>query len=196
MTLSVRINRILLAEESPTLRARLRHTLAQMAPHADIHTSASVEQTRREILEWRPVLAVIDFVLEGGNIVPLLSEAELIPAAPFILGIAPDASRADTVQAMRCGFSYVIDKPFDPGTFEQAVLQTVTAPTSLASSINRIVSPLLYSDYNELDLKKLTAEIETLIFRMATAVTGSKKGLGRVLGISRQLVQYHLKKLG
>ncbi|ABC32201.1 probable two-component response regulator [Hahella chejuensis KCTC 2396] len=195
MTLSVRINRILLAEESPTLCARLRRTLVQMAPHADIHTTASVEQTRREILEWRPVLAVIDFVLEGGNIVPLLGDAELIPAAPFVLGIAPDASRADTVQAMRCGFSYVIDKPFDLGTFEQAVLQTVSSPMSLASSINRIVSPLLYSDDDELDLKKLTAEIETLIFKMAIAITGSKKGLGRLLGISRQLVQYHLKKL-
>ncbi|WLQ11946.1 hypothetical protein O5O45_19650 [Hahella aquimaris] len=195
MMLSVRINRILLAEESPVLCARLRHTLAQMAPHADIHVSASVEQTRRELLEWRPVLAVINFMLEDGGIASLLNDIGLFPVAPFVLGITSNGSRADTVLAMRCGFSYVIDKPFDLGTFEQAVLQTVSSPMSLASSINRIVSPLLYSDDDELDLKKLTADIETLIFKMAIAITGSKKGLGRLLGISRQLVQYHLKKL-
>jgi DNA-binding CsgD family transcriptional regulator len=38
--------------------------------------------------------------------------------------------------------------------------------------------------------------VEELIFQFAGTMTRSKKELARILGISRQLVQYHVRKNG
>lgn len=194
--LSAKINRILLAEDDAELREQLLAHLHRLAPSAVVRCTTSVADTCAVLEQWKPVLAVIDFALAGDCFIQRIRSQRQLYCAPFALGITDTAVCEDIALAMRHGFSHVLDKPVDPLRFDQALQQMVSEPAPLESSINRMVSPFIYGDTDQFDLKRMSDAIEQHIFTTASGVVQSKIGLARMLGISRQLVQYHLRKIG
>jgi DNA-binding response OmpR family regulator len=194
MAWNARIDRILLAENS--VDQHQRGLLARLMPDAEVRSTNNLAEARSLILSWKPVLAVMDFRLADGDVFSLIEEASLIQTIPFILGVSGCATRAETALAVRGGFSHVLDMPFDALEFEQALRYVVTTPAPLAPSLKQVISPFLYATPHRFNIRKFNGEVEELIFQFAGTMTRSKKELARILGISRQLVQYHVRKNG
>lgn len=168
--------------------------LCQLAPAASIRHTDSLVDMVDSMEHWHPVLVIMEFTLSDGCIVPLLEQGLLSYRAPFMVGIADGQCCEEVARAMRCGVSYVVNASVDEQRLETVLTEIVLEPACLEHCVCSMVNPLLYSDDEQLDLKKLSDQFEHYIFTSASAVTTSKNGLARLLGISRQLVQYHLKK--
>ncbi|HVK99753.1 MAG TPA: hypothetical protein VM553_08075 [Dongiaceae bacterium] len=197
--LSPRINQILLAEADPAARQCMEAVLRRLAPHANLQTVSGVMETYEALARNRPVLAVINFSLADGNFLQILKDLPRLPLPPFVLGLTACPECAETVYAMRYGFNHVVETAPDGGppheaAFVGALLQVVSEPAPLDATIGKLVNPLLFNQQEQFDLKQLSDAIEDHIFNLASHVTQSKNGLGKLLGISRQLVQYHFKK--
>lgn len=192
--LSTKIDKILLAEYEESLLKPLTEHLRKLAPWAALMTTTSVSDTCKLLDEWKPALAVIDFSLQEGNFIEHLQTRPSWCCAPFTLGISDNNTCEETTIAMLHGFSYVLDKPIKLEKFDMLLQQIVSEPAPLEVCLNRFINPLMYSNTDHLDLKRVSEEIERHIFNAAQNLEKSKSGLARLLGISRQLVQYHLKK--
>lgn len=194
MAFSSKIDKILLALGNSPRQELLVARLCQLAPDASIRCSNTLSETLVCLEHWHPVLAVIDFSLGDGRIVSVLKRGDLQYRVPFIVGIAQDSSCEEVASAMRWGVSYVLDATADEQRFESVLTNIVLEPASLEQCVSCMVNPLLYADGEQLNLKKLSEQFEHYIFTSASHVATSKNGLARLLGISRQLLQYHLKK--
>lgn len=193
--LNARINKILLAENDPVFCHHLKNHLQAAAPSASIRCAHSITETYKIMESWKPVLAVIDFTLQDGSFIAKVPLNTLSFCVPFVIGITEVSTCEEIAYAMSHGFHHVLSKPFSQEKFTRVLLQTVSEPEPLQFSINKLINPLLYDTNQQLNLKKLNEEIEHHIFMAASNVVQSKNGLARLLGISRQLVQYHLKKM-
>lgn len=187
------INKVLIVEDHVTLADGLQREIESIAPHAEVCVAHSLEAAQTLLREWRPVLVIMDFKLGDRCITEILRSWEGKSLAPFILGMSHCASLDEASTAIRGGFTRVLDKPFTTSEFLEAVFDVVENPAPLPLEVGRMTNPGLYSDTG-IDLKKLIASFESSLFASAESVTTSKRGLGRLLGISRQLVQYHLSK--
>lgn len=188
-----RIDRILLASNDAELREKINICLRSLTQRAEIRTTHTLGETRQLLMGWHPILLIIDMARDNTAFLESLSCDMALPLAPFVLGIGSSLSTADVARAMRQGFSDVIDKPCSIQQLEKSVLAMVSRTACLPINICQIISPNIYND-KPIDLKKLGDEIEREIFGMAMSTVKSKNGLSRALGISRQLVQYHLRK--
>lgn len=196
---STRINSILLAEADERAQRRLRGVLQQLAPQASVHITAGVAETCAALTQTPPVLAVINFALSDGNFVDALKASPRLPLPPFVLGMTCCPDCAEAVYAMRYGFNHVLQtaanaEQLDEVQFANVLTQMVSEPAPLEATIGKLVNPLLYNQLAQFDFKQVSGAIEQHIFSLASQVTHSKNGLGKLLGISRQLVQYHLRK--
>lgn len=189
-----RIDRILLASNDAELRKQINICLGRLTQRAEIRNSHTLDETRQLLMQWHPILLIVDMARDNTTFLESLSRNMALPLAPFVLGIGTSLSTADVAHAMRQGFSDVIDKPCSVQQLEKSVLAMVSRTACLPINIGQIISPNIYND-KPIDLKKLGDEIERQIFGMAMSTVKSKNGLSRALGISRQLVQYHLRKI-
>lgn len=194
MIFSSRIDKILLALQDTSQQAMVAARLCQLAPGADIRRTHTLNDTLDAIEHWRPVIALLDLSLGNGAWLTLLEQGGLSYHPPFLLAFADDIDCESVARAMRAGVTYVLSADVDEQRFVSVLQQVVLVPAPLERCIGGIVNPLLYSDDGQLDLKKLSDQFEHHIFTRASHVASSKNGLARLLGISRQLVQYHLKK--
>lgn len=192
-TLHPHISRILLAGNDTCHNSRLEDWLSQIAPSAEIRATHTRQETFQQLLQWHPVLLIIDLILENENILVSMDHDVTLPLAPFTLGIAEHAAGADIALAMRYGFSDFIDQPIEADAFQRKLLSLTSRLPLVSVHIGQMIYPYLYSG-TPIEMKRLLEEIDTCIFDLALQVTTSKNGIGRMLGISRQLVQYHLKK--
>lgn len=187
------INRIQLGIEDRVLCKQLLELLQPMAPSADIRCTHTYKETANLISCWHPALLIIELAFNKENFLSHIDGDLQLPLAPFTLGIADHTSGADVAQAMRYGFSDVVDKPIDTEVFQRKLHTTVTRLPLLPVQIGQIVYPYLYSG-TPIQMKKLFEDLDRCIFELALQMTSSKNGISKMLGISRQLVQYHLKK--
>lgn len=187
------INRIQLGVEDRVLCKQLLELLQPMAPSADFRCTHTHKDTAKLISLWHPALLIIELAFNDENFLSHIDGALELPLAPFTLGIADHTSGADVAQAMRYGFSDVIDKPIDVDVFQRKVHTTVTRLPLLPVHIGQIVYPYLYSG-TPMQMRKLFDDIDHYIFDLALQINSSKNGVSKMLGISRQLVQYRLKK--
>lgn len=194
MAFSSKIDKILLALGNSSREDLLVARLCQLAPDASIRCANTLAQTLTCLEQWHPVLAVIDFSLGDGRILSVLERGDLRYRVPFMVGVAQDACCEEVASAMRWGVSYVLDAPVDVQRLESVLTTVVLEPASLEQCVSGMVNPLLYADGQQLNLKKLSEQFEHYVFTSASHVATSKNGLARLLGISRQLLQYHLKK--
>jgi len=196
---STRINSILLAEADQHAQRRLCGVLQRLAPQASVQVTTSVAESCEVLTQTPPVLAVINFTLIDGNFIDALKSIPRLPLPPFLLGLTRCPDCAETVYAMRYGFNHVLQTAADAGQLDEVqfvnvLMQMVSEPAPLEAIIGKLVNPLLYDQRAQFDFKQLNGAIEQHIFSLASQVTHSKNGLGKLLGISRQLVQYHLRK--
>lgn len=187
------INRIQLGIEDRVLCKQLLELLQAMAPSADIRCTHTRMDTAKLISHWHPALLIIELTFDEEIFLSQIEGDLTLPLAPFTLGIADHTSGADVAHAMRCGFSDVMDKPIEPDAFQRKLHTAVTRLPLLPVHIGQIVYPYLYSG-TPIHVKKLFEDIDRCIFELALQMTSSKNGISKMLGISRQLVQYHLKK--
>lgn len=194
MNFSPKIDKILLALQDSSRQPMLTARLYQLAPCAAIRCANTLPDTLDNIEHWRPVIALIDLAMGEGEWLSLLERGALHYRPPFMLAFADDVDCEQVARAMRCGVGDVLNTAVDEQRFAAVLKRLVSEPVSLEQCISSMVNPLLYAEDGQLDLKKLSDQFEHHIFTRASHVATSKNNLARLLGISRQLVQYHLKK--
>jgi len=194
--LSRKINKILIAESSLGAVNSLRAGVSALAPEAVIRVAMNPSNMQRSLAQWRPVLLVARlqwlFVDDVCILAPEVIRDDDRPS--FILALNQADSTQHIVDAVRCGCTAVIDSTSDRQRMCRALLAAVSDSGCRQLQLRRAMAAQLYSEQDEFDLKQMQKDLEEQAFQLAFSITRSKNGISKLLGISRQLVQYHLKK--
>ncbi len=196
-TLSTKIDKILIAEPSLDMIDLIKSAVSSKAPHAAIRVATNQNKMKSELQAWMPVMMVVrlDWLFSNGRCIFSIHGQRDGYTPPFMLGLNDRQTTAYVVDAVRYGCSKVIDLTHDEQTIQQGILASVYEQLSMPLLLSHVIAAQLYNDQGRFDLKNYIKDVENNIFRVALTVTQSKNGLSKLLGISRQLVQYHLKKL-
>ena len=195
--LSRKIDRILIADDVTHSRQTLQHALTLIAPHAEIQIAHDRHSTWERLAHGHPVLALLrlNLIFDVQAQSASSSAMSALPLPPFLIGIASVDETALIIQAMQFGFNHVLRCGTDSQCISREIQHTVATGMPLIPQLNRLLAPRLYNDEHPFDLKQLNLAIEQQVFQLACRITRSKNGISKLLGISRQLVQYHLKKM-
>lgn len=116
--------RVVIADDEPLARKRLR---ALLADHADVEVVAEAEDAAaalQEIRAHKPDLALLDIELPGFSGVELARRLHMTPA-PLVVFVTAHADHA--VQAFEAGAADYLLKPFDEGRLATALARVRAA---------------------------------------------------------------------
>lgn len=130
------ITRVLIADDEPLARERLRELLRSLAPGAALREVGDGEAAVEAIRDWAPEAVFLDVQMPGGDGFAVVSAigAQSMPPTCFVTAYDAHALRAFEVAAV----DYVL-KPFDDARFGAAWtrLAQVHAARSLADEARR-----------------------------------------------------------
>lgn len=121
--------RILLVEDTPTLRMIYQGALSETGYH--VTEAATLEAGRAAFRDTAPDLVLLDLMLPDGDGLDLMAHIHAArPTLPVIV-ITAHGSTLRTVEAMRAGAQNFLVKPFDEARLIEAVRAAVAPPLNV-----------------------------------------------------------------
>jgi len=154
---------------------------------ARVDGCASVRAAVKRIRAAPPDLLVSDFALPDGDAEALLDAIAGCAPAPAVVIISGAAEPEQAFALAAGGARAYVSKPVTLERLEAAVALALETPAPLAAHARQSVG--------KLPLRDATEGVRDAMVGEALARTrGSRRGAARLLGTSRQLLQYLLKR--
>jgi two-component system, response regulator RegA len=169
---------ILIVDDDSTLRERL--ATAMRSRGLDARTAGDYEEARRLAQADPPELAVVDLRMPGPSGLDLIRELKAIDPETKIVVLTAYGSIATTIDAMKLGAIYYLQKPADADDV-LAAFQRGTAPAS-GEGVTEFSAP---------SLERVRWEH---INRVLTDCEGNVSEAARRLGLHRRSLQRMLQK--
>jgi two-component system response regulator RegA len=168
---------ILIVDDDSTLRERL--AAACRARGLDTRTAGDYEEARRLALADPPELAVVDLRMPGPSGLELIRELKAIDPQTKIVVLTAYGSIATTIDAMKLGAIYYLQKPADADDVLTAFQRGAAPP---GESVTEFSAP---------SLERVRWEH---INRVLTDCDGNVSEAARRLGLHRRSLQRMLQK--
>jgi two-component system response regulator RegA len=179
------LERLLVIEDNEALRATLVKVSSGRA--SEVRGVGTVAEAEALIRVWVPNALVLDFLLPDGtgfDVLRVAADGKPMPAVVAISGIAdPDQS----FQLAQMGVRAFVSKPIELERLERALDTAINTAPDVVPFVRAIVGHLGVHEVEETVRATMVSEA------MAHA-RGSRHCAARLLSISRQLLQYILKK--
>jgi DNA-binding NtrC family response regulator len=179
------VERVLIVEDNRLLLRTLEQALR--GRFAEVRACRTVGDAERLVGGWRPDLIILDFMLPDGDARAVLDLAALREPAPVVVVISGAAGPADAFELGRRGVSGFLPKPLTLADLEQAIAIAMETAPALKPHLRQVVG--------HRDLAAMTEEVRSVMIDEALArAAGNRRAAARILGTSRQLLQYLLRR--
>lgn len=178
------LDRLLIVEDNPRLRATLELALAGFA--RERRACADVADARVALAEFRPDLLLVDFELPDGTALDLLAAAAALALSPPVVAISGKVGPEAAFALGQHGVRAFVAKPLELDGLEATLAAAVARPAPLAPVVRALVGQRSAIDVEE--------EVRATMLGTALArAEGSRRGAAKLLRISRQLLQHRLR---
>jgi DNA-binding NtrC family response regulator len=179
------VERVLVVEDNRLLLRTFERALAARFP--EVRSCSTVDQVRRLLDTWSPDLIILDYVLPDGDARAILDAISLLQPAPVVVAVSGEASPVEAFELAHRGVRAFLPKPISLVELERAIdLALKTAPG---------LEPHLRQTVGHRGLAEVAEKVRDVMIDEALArASGSRRGAARVLGTSRQLLQYLLRR--
>jgi DNA-binding NtrC family response regulator len=179
------VERVLVVEDNPSLLATLQRALARR--FKDVRACNTIAAARASLEGWQPELVVIDYKLPDGDAREVLDLAEARDPAPVVIAVSGSVEPVDTFELAQRGVRVFLPKPLTLDELDRALdLALETAPA---------LEPHLRQAVGHRSLEDVSDEVRDVMIDEALArANKSRSGAARILGTSRQLLQYLLRR--
>ncbi|HEY6288725.1 MAG TPA: response regulator transcription factor [Nitrospiraceae bacterium] len=124
--------RVVIVDDSPIVRVRLKDLLRADAPHAEVVGEAEETQTAiRLIQDTLPDVVILDLKLAGGSGFEVLRAVKLVPHAPVVIVLTNLTSFEYQTTCLEAGAEFFFDKSF---VFDQLAKTIQTLSRRLGKS--------------------------------------------------------------
>jgi DNA-binding NtrC family response regulator len=179
------MEQVLVVEDSPQLSRSLRAALAETYP--DVRACRSVSEVDAAIAEWWPDLVLLDVVLPDGDAHRVMELLERRRPAPVVIAMSGAAGPAQSFALAAHGVRAFLDKPLRIDRIHAAIRQALQATPELGPALRQTVG--------HRSLTEVETEVRAIMIDEALArAQGSRRGAARLLEMSRQLLQYALRR--
>jgi DNA-binding NtrC family response regulator len=182
-----RLLRALVVEDDASLCRTLVHALAPWA--SEVRVATTLVEARWQFEEFRPELVVLDFKLPDGTATDVLANVHSVAPLPAIVALSAFADPGDAFALAEVGVRAYLQKPVRLGELNDAIKKALTEPPPLSLSARQAVGHVSLKEAEE-------ALRRTMVKEALERVGGNRRGAARMLGISRELLQHVLRKLG
>ncbi len=177
-------SKLLLVDDDTKLLEALRSTFETEVD--ELRCRTSVASTLALLDDWQPDILVLDLTLDDGDAFAILDAVRRRSPTPAIVAISGTATPALSFRLAQAGVQEYLSKPFTMAELRRAIERAMAEPRDLRLHLRRLVGLRKLSDVQE--------EVRTTLVNEALARTsGSRRAAARLLGISRQLLQYILR---
>lgn len=178
--------RCLLVEDDDHLRSLLAQHLGEHVN--ELRSCGDAPRALALLREFSPALIVVDFKLEGGTALDILTEVEKLSPTPVVVVLSGEAAPDEAFELSERGVRRYLRKPITPERLVVALHAALATPPRLEARLRAAVGTL--------DLHTVEALArKTMIGEALAREDGSRRGAARLLGVSRQLLQHALRSL-
>ena len=178
----------MLVEDNPVLRAEIGAVLS--ANSINFAQCGTMHEAVAALQGARPDLLLLDFALPDGDASQLLKVTRANRQASFVIGMSGCARPVEAFSLSHLGVRLFLEKPFTAAELESAIRQVQEACHS------DVYLPMIRQAVGQAPLHEIESGVRTEILREAHRRTGgNRRAMGRLLGVSRQVVQHMLRKL-
>jgi two-component system, response regulator RegA len=181
-----RASRALVVEDDPSLCRTLVNALQPWS--AETRSAGTVKEARRQLLEFRPELLVVDFMLPDGNATELLASVRGAVPLPAVVALSACAAPRDSFELAELGARAYLQKPVELGALEEAIEKALIRPPALDVSARQAVGRIGLKEAEE-------ALRRTMVAEALDRAGGNRRGAARLLEVSRELLQHVIRKL-
>jgi DNA-binding NtrC family response regulator len=179
------VERVLVVEDDHALLATLEHALRRR--FADVHGCTTVAQAAELCGAWQPELLVIDYSLPDGDARAVLDLAGSRDPAPVVIAVSGTAEPIDTFELAHRGVRVFLPKPLTLDELDRALALALETAPSIEPHVRQVVG--------HRSLSEVSDEVRDVMIDEALAhANNSRRGAARLLGTSRQLLQYLLRR--
>lgn len=180
-----RIQRALVVEDDPALRAALARTLEAWG--ARVSTAVTAADARQTLAAREaPDLILVDVRLPDGPVEPFLQEAAELAPAPIVVAMSGVALPEETFQLASLGVRAYLAKPFGHRQLAESIQEACREP--------RLLRPVVRALVGRVSLRDLQRQVREVMVREALARSdGNRSGAARLLQVTRQAVQHTLR---
>ncbi|HZS41805.1 MAG TPA: response regulator [Polyangia bacterium] len=181
------VEKVLVVEDNRALARSLGDALAPS--FSDVRACRSVAELTALTRDWWPDLVLLDVVLPDGDARSALALLQAREPAPIVVAMSGQADRALAFELGTRGVRAFLEKPLALDRLEAVLRHAIETPPELAPSLRQCVG--------HVPLKTVETEVREVMIREALARTdGSRRGAARLLAMSRQLLQYLMRRQG
>jgi DNA-binding NtrC family response regulator len=179
------VDRVLVVEDNERLLRTLETALAQR--FTDVKACRTVAEATAALADWTPDLIVVDFSLPDGDARAILDLAEKHEPAPTVIAVSGTAQPVDTFELAQRGVRAFLPKPLTLDELDDAIALAVETAPALEPHLRQAVGQRSLADVSD---QARDVMIDEALARSA----GSRRGAAKILGTSRQLLQYLLRR--
>jgi two-component system response regulator RegA len=177
--------KILVVDDDPALAEALAASLA--SEQTQVAVCATTTEAVREIDQRKPDVVVLDVSLPDGDAFDVLEAVRLQTPTPAVVAISGVATPLDSFRLGRLGAASFLTKPFTSFQLAEAIEQAITGRVNLRILVRDAVG--------RRSVRELEQELRTRMVEEAMArASGSRTRAAALLGVSRQLLQFMLRR--
>lgn len=154
----------------------------------EVRGCESVTDAKRELSTWEPELLVLDLKLPDGSALDLLTDISQRSPCPKTIAVSAFAKPEDTFELAQLGVRAYLRKPIELNELEAALRLAIEQAPNIAPHIRNAVGTMTLMEVE-------TRVRDTMLAEALGRAKGSRRGASKILGISRQLVQYIVNKI-
>jgi two-component system response regulator RegA len=178
------VERVLVVEDNVALSGRVCATLAES--YRDVRACNSVSEVEPSIAGWWPDLVLLDVVLADGDAGEVLELLERHHPAPAVIAMSGTAGAAQSFALGARGVRAFLEKPLELDRLQAVIDHVLDAVPDLRPMVKQLVGYKALAD--------VETEVRDVMIHEALARTGTRRGAARLLSVSRQLLQYLLRR--
>jgi len=180
------VTRLLIVEDDAPFASTLREA---MRPRAEeVRVVSTIFEARAQIRDWKPNAVLLDVALPDGKATELLGDLCALQPLPHVIAISGAAVGEEGFLLRDGGVVAFISKPLALGQLEAIWHETLQKSPDLTLVARASVGKRPLKETEEL--------IRAVMVREALVKSGgSRRGAAKLLKISRQLLQYILRKI-
>lgn len=179
------VERVLVVEDNRALLRSLQGALGET--YGDVCACRTVGEAAAAVADWWPDLALVDVVLPDGDAGDVVALLERRRPAPVVIAMSGAAAPAQSFELATRGVRAFVDKPLQLDRLCEVIQRALAAPPDLRPALQQIVGVR--------PLAAVETEVRAVMIDEAMArAGGSRRGAARLLSMSRQLLQYVLRR--
>lgn len=176
----------LVVDDDSSLRravtAALEGHVSELRSCGDLHSARAILET------WEPSILLLDVSLPDGSAFDLLDQLRRRVPTPAIVAMSGVATPNDSFRLAQLGVRCFLTKPFQAKDVQRAVADALLGEVD--------IEPHLRAAVGRLPMQQVQNQVRTVMVGEAMArAGGNRRGAARLLHISRQLLQYMLKRI-